>query len=603
MHKKFSLSIIAVLIIASLIAYGRILNNDFVNFDDNEYITENEFIKSGLNFTTFKWVFTAVVSSNWHPLTLLSHALDWTLFREHAGGHHLMSLLLHIGSTVLLYLFLKKTTNNLWSSAFVAFLFALHPLRVESVAWASERKDVLSLFFGMAVLYAYAMYVEKQQLSKYMLCLLLFILALMAKPMLVTLPFILMLLDYWPLKRWQKALQPEKNISVQPAKRMPLTIKGKKHETVVSEVKRKEFLSSANSSPNAGYLILEKAPFIVLAIIFSIVTIWAQYKGMASFQKLPFPERMANALVSYISYLGKSFWPVDLAVFYPYQYSYASWQILGSFFILLSISIAVIYFAKKAPFLLVGWLWYLGTLVPVIGLVQVGSQAMADRYTYLPSIGIGIILAWGIPYLLPSEKMRKIILIPAAAIVLTVLTILTWQQCGYWKNSMELFNHALQVTKNNYLAHDGLGVTLNAEGKQQEAIYHYKSAIKINPDYAYAYYNLANAFKDQKNMEEAAKNFRETIRVNPNFKDAHNNLGLILELYYNKYDEAIYHYQQEIKTHPDGYNAYYNLGIALARKGELQKAIEHFRKAVYLRPDLPDARKALRLALESEKQN
>jgi Flp pilus assembly protein TadD len=334
------------------------------------------------------------------------------------------------------------------------------------------------------------------------------------------------------------------------------------------------------------------------------LTIWAQNKGgaVASLQKVPFTERIMNAIVSYVSYLGKTFWPVDLAVFYPYQHSFNGWQVSCAAAILIIISIAVIYFMKKVPFLFVGWFWYLGTLVPVIGLVQVGSQAMADRYTYLPSTGIGIMLAWGIPYLLPSEKMRKIILIPAAAIVLAVLPILTWQQCGYWKNSIELFNHALNVTKNNYLAHANMGVALAAEGRNDEAIYHYKNAIKINSYYDYAYYNLANAFKDQGNMEEAAKNFRETIRINPNFAGANNNLGIILEMYFKKYDEAIYHYRQELKIQPDNPGVHYNLGIALAAKGELPVAIKHFQTAIYLKPDYEAARQWLRMVLDARQK-
>jgi tetratricopeptide (TPR) repeat protein len=544
------------------------LNNGFVSYDDEDYLTKNANVQSGFSVANIKWAFTAVVSSNWHPLTLLSHALDWSLFKDHAGGHHLISLLLHIGNVLLLFLFLNKATGNLWPSAFAAAIFALHPLRVESVAWASERKDVLSLFFGLAAIYVYGFYANKPQFGKYILCLILFALGLMAKPMLVTLPIILMLLDYWPLKRWQKALKSEKYVSGKPANPMPLKIKGKKQKSAASEVKRKVFLSSGSSSPNAGYLILEKVPFIVLAIASSIITVWAQYKGISSFQKLPLFERMANALVSYISYLGKTFWPVDLAVFYPYQHAYASWQILGSFFILLGISIAVIYFVKKAPFLLVGWLWYLGTLVPVIGLVQVGGQAMADRYTYLPTIGIVIMAVWGIAYLLPPQKICKIILIPTAFVVLAILSFLTWQQCGYWKNSIVLYEHALQITKNNDLAH----------------------------------YNLGDALKDQGNMEEALKHFLEAVKINPNSADAHNNIGIILELHFKKYDEAIYHYHRALRIDSNNPGTHFNLGIALAAKGERQEAIKHFQQAIYLKPDYEAARKWLRLTMETEQK-
>ena len=376
MKKKYTYLIIIFLIVASFIAYGRILSNGLINFDDDKYITENNHIKSGINQENIKWAFGTVVSGNWHPLTLLSHMLDWSLFGANASGHHLINLLLHIGNALLLFFFFNRMTKNLWSSAFVAALFALHPLRVESVAWAAERKDVLSMFFGLASFYAYACYVENYKFSKYFLCLILFALSLMAKPMLVTLPFVLLLLDYWPLERWQRALQKE----------------------LSTPVKSRDYSISR--------LFWEKAPFLLLTIVSSIVTLWAQNKGgtIASMEGASFLTRIMNAIISYVSYLVKTFWPVNLAVFYPYQFSFPFWQILTSCFILIGITIVVIYAIKKLPFLFVGWFWYLGTLIPVIGLVQVASQAMADRYTYLPSIGIAIMLAWGIPFFIPEIR-------------------------------------------------------------------------------------------------------------------------------------------------------------------------------------------------------
>ena len=311
MKKKYTYHIIIFLIVASFIAYGRILSNGFVSFDDYRYIIENNHIKSGINPESIKWAFSAIVFSNWHPLTWFSHMLDWSLFKDYAGGHHLISLLLHIGSVLFLFFFLNGMTKNLWASAFVAAFFALHPLRVESVAWAAERKDVLSMFFGLASIYAYTCYVESSKLSQYFLCFILFSLSLMAKPMLVTLPFLLLLLDYWPLGRWQK------EISVPVKSRSQLI----------------------------GRLFGEKAPFIFLAIVSSIVTLWAQNEGGAvvSMEYLPFPARVANAVISYVSYLGKIFLPVDLAVFYPYEHSFPLWQILVSCFILIGITIVVIY--------------------------------------------------------------------------------------------------------------------------------------------------------------------------------------------------------------------------------------------------------------------
>jgi len=598
-NKTYTYISVALIIAVCLIAYGQILSNGFINFDDEVYLTKNLHIKSGINAETVKWAFTAVVSSNWHPLTLISHALDWSLFKDHAGGHHLISLLLHIGSALLLFLFLNKITKNLWPSAFVAALFALHPLRVESVAWSAERKDVLSIFFGLASLYAYAYYVEKPRVARYIFCLILFILGLMSKPMLVTLPFVLLLLDFWPLERWQKALNPINLPIAGGTGNQQITKKAKKQKRAAKSIPGE----SRSASPTISHLFLEKTPFFIFAIVSSILTIWAQNKGgaVASLQKLPFSERIMNASVSYVAYLGKTFWPVDLAVFYPYQHNYPDWQVAGALLILLGISGLAIYSVKKAPFFLMGWLWYLGTLVPVSGLVQVGRQAMADRYTYLPAIGIGIMLAWGIPYLLSSEKMRRIILAPAAAIVLAVLSILTWQQCGYWKNSVELFNHALQVTNNNYLAHTNLGVALAAEGKNEAAVDNYNAAIRINPNHDNAHYNLANLLAKQGKIDEAINHYREAVRINPNYYLAYNNLGINLAKQRN-FAEAIYCYRKALQLEPNDPGFYLNLGASLADSGKLQEAIEQFRTAVYLNPDYDDARRALRIALEIEKR-
>ncbi len=583
MNRKYKYLIIIFLTVASFAAFGRIVANDFVNFDDNVYITENNHIQAGLNSETIKWAFSTVVSSNWHPLTLLSHALDWSLFGANASGHHLVNLLLHIGGVLFLFFFLEKTTKSLWPSAFVAALFALHPLRVESVAWAAERKDVLSMFFGMATIYVYAGYVKEQKLSRYFLCIVLFALALMAKPMLVTLPFVLILLDYWPLERWPKALA---YVNLPAAATARSEKKKTKQRRADSSKEKKISPPLTSSSSIVRSLLWEKAPFFLLAIVSSIVTLWAQNKGgaVASLQKIPVAERFSNAIVSYVSYLGKTFWPVDLAVFYPYLHSFPYWQIFAAALFLLGISIAAVLSRKKTPFLFVGWFWYLGTLIPVIGLVQVGSQAMADRYTYLPSIGIGIMLVWGIFYLLPREKLRKIILIPAAVIVLSVLTFLTWQQCGYWKNSIELFNHALQVTKANYLAYNNLGVALAEEGKNEEAIAHYLAAIKINPYYADSHSNLGAALAAEGKNEEAIAHYLAAIDIDPHHADFHSNLGVALAAE-GKNEEAIEHYLAAIKINQDYDDAYYNLANLLIKQGKIEEAIGRYRETIKINPD------------------
>jgi len=556
MKKKYIYLIIIFLIAASCAAFGRIAYNDFTNFDDSAYITENYHIHSGIDSENIKWAFGAVVSGNWHPLTLISHMLDWTLFGANAGGHHLVSLLLHIGAVIFLFLFLNKTTNNLWPSAFAAAFFALHPLRVESVAWAAERKDVLSMFFGMASIYAYAVYAENSKLSRYFICLILFALSLMSKPMFVTLPFVLMLLDYWPLKRWPKAIS------------SPLE----------------------SRSLSIGRLLLEKVPFICLTIASSIIAFWAQNKDdlIASIEYLPFLERVKNAIISYAAYLGKIFWPVNLAVFYPYDYSLPLWKVLISGIILIIITLIVLYYIRKLPFLFVGWFWYVGTLVPVIGLVQVASQAMADRYSYLPSVGIAIMLAWGIPFLFLCEESRKKFLFPAATAVLAFLAALTWQQCGYWKNSIVLFTHALRVTRNNDLAHNNLGFFFFKEGRIREAMYHYNKAIGIAP-YQYGFYtNRGLAYSKLGNYQLAIEDYDKTISLKPDYADAYYNRGTL----YGKtgqYQLAIQDFNKAISLKPDSIKAYNNRGIVYTKLGLHRKAIEDFNEAIRQKPDYADA--------------
>jgi tetratricopeptide (TPR) repeat protein len=552
MKKKYNYLIVIFLIVASFIAYGRIFDNGFISLDDYQYIIENNHIKSGINPESIKWAFSAVACNNWHPLTWLSHMLDWSLFADHAGGHHLISLLLHIGSVFFLFFFLNRTTNNLWQSAFAAALFALHPLRVESVAWAAERKDVLSMCFGLASIYAYACYVESSKISLYFLCLILFTLGLMAKPMLVTLPFVLLLLDYWPLGRWKSAL-----------------------------VKNRDHLISR--------LLWEKAPFIFLSIVSSIVTIWVQNKGGAviPMEYLSFSTRAANAIISYVSYLGKTFSPVDLAVFYPYEYSFPFWQVLVSCFILIGVTVVVIYALKKLPFLFVGWFWYLETLIPVIGLVQVGKQAMADRYTYLPSIGITIMLVWGIPLLFPRANMRKKVLFPAGIAYLVILSVLTWQQCGYWKNGITLFSHALQATKNNYLAHNARGITYGELGQYQIAIEDFSKAIGLKPDYVDAYCNRGFAYDRSGQYQLAIEDFNKAIGLNHNYIEPYINRG---NVYNNlsQYQLAIADYNEAIRLKPDYAEAYYDRGIAYNNLGQYQRAIKDYNKAITIKPDDSD---------------
>jgi protein O-mannosyl-transferase len=549
MKKKYTYLIVVFLIVASLAAFGRIAGNDFIDLDDTGYITESPQIRSGINLQTIKWAFNAFVLSNWHPLTLLSHTLDWSLFGANASGHHIVSLLLHLGTVLFLFFFLNKTTNNLWPAAFAAALFALHPLRVESVAWAAERKDVLSMFFGMAALYAYAFYTESAKLSRYFLCLALFTLSLMSKPMLVTLPFVLLLFDYWPLGRWQQVLS-------SPTEKRPYS---------------------------AGRLIWEKTPFFILTIASSIITYWAQNKGGAVFSMeiLPFVTRAANAIVSYVAYMEKTFWPVNLAVFYLYQFPLPFWEILISGLIIIVITVIVIYYIKKLPFLFVGWFLYLGTLIPVIGLVQVGDQAMADRYTYLPSIGIAIMLAWGIPLLFSQENLRKKILFPAGIVVLVILTVLTWKQCGYWKNSIILFNHTLEVTKDNYQTYNLRGGAYNNISQYQRAIEDYNEAIRLKPYSAIFYTNRGVAYENLGQHERALDDFNLTIRLKQDYADAYYYRGIVYTKL-QQYQRAIGEFNQAISLKPDDADAYGNRGIAYGMLGNNNLGCRNVRKACEL---------------------
>ena len=554
--KKYTYLIVVFLIVASFAAFGRIASNDFINFDDDGYINENYHVQSGISLQNIKWIFTTVLLGNWHPVTMLSHTLDWSLFGANASGHHLISLLLHIGAVIFLFLFLNKTTNNPWSSAFAAALFALHPLRVESVAWAAERKDVLSMFFGMAALYVYAFYAENTKLSRYFLCLFLFALSLMSKAMLVTMPFVLLLLDYWPLGRWQKILS-------SPSKNRPYS---------------------------ASRLIWEKTPFFLLTITSSIITLWSQNMGGAtSFgEQLSFVMRGANAIISYVAYLEKTFWPLNLAVFYPYSIILPVWKVLLSGIILIIITAVVLYYIKKLPFLFVGWFWYLGTLIPVIGLVQVGRQAIADRYTYLPSVGLAVGIAWGIHNLIKNENLRKNILFPAGLTIIILLAILSWRQCGYWKNSFELFNHTLQITKDNYVAHNNLASALLKKGKINESLVHYNEAIRLKQDYQSAYNNRGSAYYNLGQYQKAIEDYNKAISLKSDYVQAYYNRGTTYTKL-SQHQQAIEDYNKAISLKSDYVQAYYNRGANYAAFGQYKLAIEDFNKAIALKSDYVQA--------------
>jgi len=564
-----------VLILSGFIAYEPVRHNDFVGFDDDKYVTQNPLVKMGLARESVKWAFTSTYLSNWHPLTLLSHMLDCQLFGPEPFWHHLTNLLLHIANTLLLFWLLKEMTGRIWSSAFVAAAFALHPLHVESVAWVSERKDVLSGLFWMLTIAAYIRYTKHPNIGWYLLVFLAFGLGLMAKPMVVTLPFVLLLLDYWPLRRFQ----------------LSLTLKG--------ELPLKSELSGTDISiKKASRLIIEKIPLFVLMLISSVITFIVQRRAMEmdTGVDISLIASVSNAIVSYLAYILKMFYPTRLAVLYPHPgSSLPLWQIIVSLLILASISTGVIYNARKRCYLLVGWLWYLGTLIPVIGLVQFGVQAMADRYTYLPSIGIFIIIAWGASEALTQWRYQKIGLAITAGVMLTGMLICTRMQLRHWRNSFTLFEHTLKVTKNNFTMHYNYGYMLSTQARFADAVMHFDKALQINPLYHDAYNNKGLSLLELGEIDKAIECFNEVLKLKPDFHRAHNNLGLAFYRL-GKTNLAIEEWLESVRLSPDDDTSHFNLGMEFIKQDKLDKAVEHFNRVVEIKPYWPEAHYNLGIA-------
>ena len=536
LNVRYDLLVMLVLVLATAVVYLQLNNYDFVNFDDDDYVTENRHVQTGLTSGNITWAFTTFHAGNWHPLTWISHMLDCQLFGLKPGLHHLVNLFFHMANTLLLFLILRRMTNALWQSAFVAALFALHPLHVESVAWVAERKDVLSTFFWMLTMGAYVFYVERRELKRYLLALFFFGLGLMAKPMLVTLPFVLLLLDYWPLRRLQME-KPLADDSVNSEKFVkPHRKKKERRRSAIRAGHVSKPEKQIRQQPAIGHIILEKVPFFVLSLVSSIVTYMAQQKGGAvrSLQSFPLTTRIANALVSYCGYIGKILWPENLALLYPHSGMPPVWKVIGAVLFLGIITFLIIRTVKRFPWLTVGWLWYLGTLVPVIGLVQVGMQAMADRYTYVPIIGVLIMVAWGVPELLEKWRHRNTALATVTVVMLCIFSFVTWKQVGYWQNNTTLFKHTLEKTTNNPIIHYNLGNLLASQGKFDDAIKQFRESIRISPGYAKAHNNLGNALLYQGRLDEAIGSYREALRINPDYVIAQKNLNNALAMHNKK---------------------------------------------------------------------
>jgi tetratricopeptide (TPR) repeat protein len=514
------------LAVVTWVVFAQTLRYDFVNYDDPQYVYQNARISSGINFANVAWAFSHIHSENWHPLTTITHMLDCQLHGLNAGWHHFTNVLLHCLAVVLLFVALERMTGALWPSAFVSAVFAVHPLHVESVAWIAERKDVLSAFFFMLTLVAYLYYTRSPSVGRYLTVALAVVLGLMSKPMLVTLPFVLLLLDYWPLGRFK-------------ARR-------------------------SNTRRRVLQLVLEKIPLIALSAVSSIVTFLAQRGAIGWTEQLPVSARISNALVAYVVYIRQMFWPAGLAVFYPHPESRLPvWEISLALIVLVGITAAAFVFRKQAPYFVTGWLWYLGMLVPVIGLVQVGWQGHADRYTYLPQIGLYIAVTWAVADLIRSWRFQRMALGVAALIVVSALSWRGWLQTSYWRDSETLFTHALAVTSNNDVALNNLGIIFLDKGQLDDAISKLEAAIDLRPENAPAHDNLAKALLKKGQVTEAMVHYRKFLELEPANVEARNTLGTAL-IQQGHVREALDQWQEALALQPENGNAASNLAWVFA---------------------------------------
>ncbi|MHC4476598.1 MAG: tetratricopeptide repeat protein [Planctomycetota bacterium] len=555
--------IYAALVLTTLAVFAVVYENEFISFDDDLYITANRMVQAGLTWKGVKWAFTTTHAYNWHPLTWLSHMLDCELFGLNAGAHHLTNVLFHIVNALLLFGILRRMTGAIWPSAFVAALFALHPVHVESVAWASERKDVLSSLFWMLTIGFHVRYVRRPRFITYLATILAFAVGLLAKQMLVTLPFVLLLLDYWPLRR--------------------LAFKAG-HDGEAGP---------AANAVSARQCILEKLPLFILSVIAAATVYFVQQRTIVarSFGEYPLLYRIENALVAYVAYIGKMFLPARLAIFYPHLFqNLMAWQSVGSAMLLVCVTVVVLAKLRRSPYLAVGWFWYLGTLLPVIGLIQVGSQSMADRYTYLPSIGIFIMVAWHCAGISPSWRRRKVALAVSAGLVLAVLSVCTRLQLGHWRNNITLYKHAVTVVPDNSWAYSHLGhAWLEQRQQPVEAAKHFTEALRIVPNFPEAHSNLALALMQQGKLEDAIKHWSRAIELNPRYYRAHNNLGLALQQL-GRTAQATEHFKLALEIKPDQAETHLNLGHAMVKLSDLEGAFKHYMEGLRINPQLVDAR-------------
>jgi tetratricopeptide (TPR) repeat protein len=598
-------------------------HNGFVGYDDPVYVTGNGHVQQGLSLKNVAWAFTASDGGNWHPTTWFSHMADCQLFGLSPWGHHFVNVLFHALNSVLVFLGLYSLTQKtdpsgagaLWRSFIVAAFFGLHPLRVESVAWVAERKDVLSAFFALLSLLAYAKYaasveyrvssvvgknVAENQTSNaassplwYFLSFFFFILGLMSKPMLVTLPFVLLLLDYWPLGRFG-VQRPTTEFIEKLLKQLMASI-GRSHTPLKQGVNE-----NGRSFVNSGaVLLVEKVPFFAGAAILSVITIVVQRKEGAMSLTVPFVGRIANAVVSYSRYLAKTFFPHDLAFFYPYELRLSAVTIVSATLLLAAISVVAIYWRRERPFLFTGWFWFVGSLIPVIGLIQVGDQALADRYTYIPSIGLFVALVWSAHDLTRGWQFQRSFFGLIVAAVALIWALKTREQIGIWKSNETLFTNAIAVTPKNYIARNNLGATFERQGRWDEAAAQFRQAIADKPDYAQAHRNLGLVFERQGEPTRAIEEYREAMRLNPSYADPHNALGVLFNTQ-GRVDEALKEFQQALRLKPDYADAHFNLGLIYGRQGHLDEAIREYKAVLEVQPNRADVHNNLGVALNNK---
>jgi tetratricopeptide (TPR) repeat protein len=545
------------LAVLAVAVYAPVRGFAFVSWDDQTYVCANPHVTGGLSTENVRWAFTAGYAGNWHPLTWLSHMLDVSLFGMDAGAHHVTSLVLHVANTLLLFDVLRRMTGAVGRSAFVAALFAVHPLHVESVAWVSERKDVLSTLFWMLTLEAYAAWVRDPKPRRYALVLLAFAAGLMSKPMLVTLPFALLLLDFWPLRRMTDAA-------------------------------------------SARRLVVEKIPLFLLAAASSVVTFFVQRAqgAVGGLEMYPFGGRIANALVAYVGYVVKTFAPTRLSALYPYDPSLPVWRAVVAAAALAAVTVVAVRQAlsrgepsagrfstapANRPWFFVGWLWFLGTLVPVVGLVQVGMQSMADRYTYVPLVGLFVALAWGAAELLDADRRRSAATVLASAAVVAC-AVLARRQVETWKDSEALWRNAVDVAPDSAVAHNNLGTCLCDRGLYDDAIAEFREFLRVRPDDADAHNNLGHALRMQGRLDDAVAEFRASLRSRPDFARAYGNLGVTLRMQ-RRLDEAVPALREAVRLTPDDPVSHHNLAVALAETGRLDEAIAEIGETLRLAPD------------------